>query len=242
MPDSLDGFMFLQPSIWNMAHLVTESKWNDQVLENPELSYEYSRSYTIIESLKRLQLLSNQHLSVHIVGADFVEGCTPYESSNVFQELICYLEQLGVCKCLNIVLVGPNIPLSLHESVIQYNGTTSMINIRLQHFCLVYDEYATHTGFIKPHVSFCFNAGIWGYDEWLPSINLMCNQLECPVVITSYNMYEAEDDQDALEQLHLSWLWEPQRNQFGSLVSRDSQSVPGRTLADNAYWQCVHCK
>ena len=57
-----------------------------------------------------------------------------------------------------------------------------------------------------PDILLAFNAGIWGYDDWLPTLRYILksdtsNLNRVPLVITSYNRLEAEDDEDVLLKL-----------------------------------------
>lgn len=63
----------------------------------------------------------------------------------------------------------------------------------------------------SPNVVYLFNAGLWGYDDWTPTLEhvLVCpTELSHPdwsllaaVVVTSYCAEEAEDDMDTLERV-----------------------------------------
>ena len=59
--------------------------------------------------------------------------------------------------------------------------------------------------------------------------------------VTSYNEFEAEDDEDSLRDAvsGVSFRWRAERNPYGSLQSRLSGAClddPGRTCSDNARW------
>ncbi|CAN0239689.1 unnamed protein product [Discosporangium mesarthrocarpum] len=103
-----------------------------------------------------------------------------------------------------------------------------------------------------PHVVFCFNAGLWGYDDWDPTIEslLLTPTGELAVVVTSYCSEEAEDDADMIQRAAdrillggessggggsggaaaagegtgagVRWLWGPECNPHRSLVERES--------------------
>eukprot|EP00297_Palpitomonas_bilix_P025616 CAMPEP_0113887420 /NCGR_PEP_ID=MMETSP0780_2-20120614/12204_1 /TAXON_ID=652834 /ORGANISM="Palpitomonas bilix" /LENGTH=226 /DNA_ID=CAMNT_0000875951 /DNA_START=67 /DNA_END=744 /DNA_ORIENTATION=+ /assembly_acc=CAM_ASM_000599 len=47
----------------------------------------------------------------------------------------------------------------------------------------------------------CFNAGMWGYESWEESVAAMA-ELNNTIVVTSYNLYESEEDFDCVEK----WL------------------------------------
>ena len=48
-----------------------------------------------------------------------------------------------------------------------------------------------------PHLAFCANAGVWGYERWCSTIAEL-HEHGAAVVFTSYNADEAEDDVEAL--------------------------------------------
>lgn len=84
-----------------------------------------------------------------------------------------------------------------------------------------------------------FDAGIWGYDSWIPTIRLVCATLKIPLVVTSYNALEAEDDADILRDIEgTKVLWESVPNPHGSLVEWRSVYA-GEVQSDNAMWHCL---
>lgn len=95
-----------------------------------------------------------------------------------------------------------------------------------------YDAGLYHEGcgiFVAPNAMFLFNAGLWGYDDWLPTLEHifgcgadysadvgsrvdtsgpsgqatrpMKNTLLAGIVVTSYCAEEAEDDMDTVERV-----------------------------------------
>ena len=87
-----------------------------------------------------------------------------------------------------------------------------------------------------------FNAGIWGYDTWKPTIRKVCHEMRLPLLITSYNKLESEDDYDFLCDMKvLTFPWgPPSLNPFGSLLEWNSV-YNGETQSDNRYWVlCCH--
>ena len=47
-----------------------------------------------------------------------------------------------------------------------------------------------------------FNAGIWGYDSWLPTLRYVMSNLHyVPFIFTSYNKLEADDSIDTINSL-----------------------------------------
>lgn len=61
--------------------------------------------------------------------------------------------------------------------------------------------------------------------------------MRVPLVVTSYNMHEAFEDEDTISEWGVdkdSWCWSPELNPFRSLEKRR-----GHSTCDNCYWQCV---
>eukprot|EP00752_Nemacystus_decipiens_P002478 g2331.t1 len=112
--------------------------------------------------------------------------------------------------------------------------------------------------FPTPNALFLFNAGLWGYDDWEPTLERV---LGCgdrgddayrppPVVVTSYCPEEASDDMETIQRVdggckclegdRLEWLWKPEVNPYRSLVPRQTRcGVEGRGLFENHSWQAV---
>lgn len=94
---------------------------------------------------------------------------------------------------------------------------------------------------MRPQLIVSFNAGIWGYDDWIPAIKTILENGQCPWLITSYNKNEAEDDEDVLNTTfpNLYWYWKPQKNPMGAKVPRQTRNDVGSTLWENDCWMCV---
>jgi hypothetical protein len=102
----------------------------------------------------------------------------------------------------------------------------------------------SHLAFQTPDLSVCFQAGVWGYTDWIPTITDLVSLAPC--VITSYNANEADDDWGTLEELldisAVRWLWEPEVNHFRSLDVRQTKGTSASVstlLAENSFWQCI---
>jgi len=53
-----------------------------------------------------------------------------------------------------------------------------------------------------PNMAIAFNAGIWGYDLWKPTLNALCRiHTPIPFVVTSYTTEEAEDDAEVIAEV-----------------------------------------
>lgn len=115
--------------------------------------------------------------------------------------------------------------------------------------------------FPAPDTLFLFNAGLWGYDDWEPTLEhvLGCGKEDAnrpSVVVTSYCPEEASDDMETILRVvsadnnsleeetavvgGLEWLWRPEVNPHRSLVPRQTQcGVEGRVLFENQSWQAL---
>ncbi|CAM9825723.1 unnamed protein product [Choristocarpus tenellus] len=241
------------------------------------MSMPSTRSATVLGSLRKIYGKDGipRSLRLHIIGADYREGNTILETQTVFQDLFSRLGEDNVSE-VEMLFVGPNVAAGLHGvwhtfphsewrsgdqgmgkscgSPDTYSPTVTIhFQVGLYHFL---PELPT------PHVVFCFNAGLWGYDDWVPTIEkLLISSNECMyIVITSYCAEEAEDDMDMIErvvkQMNLraegrdrdergslcaQWLWEPECNPHRSLVQRQSACAEkGRILFENHSWQAFH--
>ncbi|EQC36844.1 hypothetical protein SDRG_05674 [Saprolegnia diclina VS20] len=243
------------------------SRWAAPVLKETapieELSYAHSRSMTILKALERAKLLSTpgvQHkkhkttvaptkkkLVLHIVGADQREGTSVPATLKVFEVLLAAFGSAGQpdhgYEELVLVLIGPNVEQRLHGT-----ASTSAIPGSDKSVCVVYaselwSEHLAGPMYLSPSAIFCFNAGVWGYDEWLPTFALMMTEEpKTPIVITSYNALEAIDDADCLDDLEMAfvWRWRHEVNAFWCLTQRATQhTLPDRVLNENQSWQCI---
>mmetsp|Transcript_20341 Transcript_20341/g.30787 ORF Transcript_20341/g.30787 Transcript_20341/m.30787 type:complete len:261 (+) Transcript_20341:271-1053(+) len=114
--------------------------------------------------------------------------------------------------------------------------------------------------FGMPNLIVCFNAGVWGYDTWKPTLKYAAMCMKCPTVVTSYTQLEAEDDEDCiaeyLEEFNeeyrtsqlqplliidgiVEWKWRAEKNAFyGAKRMSRSREALGKVYQENAYWQC----
>ena len=112
-----------------------------------------------------------------------------------------------------------------------------------------------------PAAVFAFNAGMWGFEEWQPTVqhivkvsandfcewgaplkiedsrDLPSQVMQVPFVVTSYNMHEAFEDEDTLVEWGVApktWCWSAELNPFRCLEKRR-----GNATCNNCYWQCI---
>ncbi|OWZ17262.1 hypothetical protein PHMEG_0008821 [Phytophthora megakarya] len=209
-----------------------------------------TRAATLIEFLNRLKQAHSddicpnaKSLTIHLLGADHREGNTGTETFEVFRRLTKYVAETNVTS-LKLVLVGPNLARKLHltsflQSYSEVDGVLCQVDI--SYFVGGFEAYfEDKTLYCKPDLVVCFNAGIWGYDEWLPAIRLVLDEVQVPLLVTSYNEQEAGDDEDVLDELAPSkWLWRPEKNSYGATTPRATNNEDGSILKENDYWMCL---
>lgn len=219
-----------------------------------------SRSLTLIACLERLRAQRPSSpapaaLTVLVLGADHREGSTPLETSAVFAVFLRWLAARSVANSasgnatLQLALVGPNVARQLHETHTEQHWTadglaadaTCALCVQLSYFVGSFEAFASaRAPFAAPDLVVCFNAGVWGYDEWLPSLQQLLHAVRAPVLVTSYNALEAQDDEDALEALAPPhWFWRAEKNPHGSHTLRTTHNDLGRELRENDHWMCV---
>lgn len=217
----------------------------------PSTSGRLSRSYTIAAALCRLGKIPSgtcQSLEVHILGADRTEGCDAASTAAHFAPLCQWLHNRGVTR-LHLLLNGPHLPAHLHgtqHSDVNGADDGDAASLIISYDTSLYHERGPVSTSAPLAAVFCFNAGVWGYDSWMPS--LAAAAAAAPVVVTSYNGHEAADDLDTLEDAveeslagcRFSWHWRPEKNPFASQLTRPHCTVANRTLADNSHWQCFY--
>ena len=93
-----------------------------------------------------------------------------------------------------------------------------------------------------------FNAGIWGYDSWKPTLQYLrvaheTTKKKIPLVVTAYTLWEAQEDYKVLQETFaqsFSLAWKPQLNPFGSHMTRPTSTAPPQqteAYRENAAWQ-----
>ena len=221
-----------------------------------------SRSATISEALVRClpHLLlprgleggkksASRRLVIHVVGSDHVECQTEETVRAAVGPLVRWIE--SACSSnvsgIDIYLLGPNVPIAAErrglvdlsspstDSGLQ-SATARCIN------CVYHDYLCSEEGG-TPDLAIAFNAGCWGYDEWRPTLEVMCSHDSAiPFIITAYTVQEAEDDAEVVTEVAANaracCLWSAEINPFGSRKKRETASAAhGREYRENGAWQ-----
>jgi len=210
-----------------------------------------SRINTIIGGITRISALPlPQEYVIHIVGAEENECYSLNEEmlAMKYSRLFDYFAQNNVNK-LHIEFIGPNI---IAENSRQIVLKHKSMNIQLDAHVQLYHEYNKHDGAQnKPNLVVLFNAGVWGYADWLPTLAVF-DQLRSDsyVLITSYTMEEADDDDDTIVEYFnthktsksIEFLWKPELNCHHTSLEyvRGHGLDLNRKYIDNMYWYCFH--
>ena len=175
---------------------------------------ETSRALTIHAALARYDLLKEwvsgtTCLTIHLLGADLREGCCYAETAACFAPL-CALLVGTRWSMVNLVLCGPNC--ISREPPSEGRPVAQGPILRVAYTSLMYEEWRqSDSSAPRPHMAFAFQAGLWGYDSWRPSIERVVR--ETTLVITCYNRFEADDDEDVLASWGTPvWEWSPESN------------------------------
>ncbi|ETL94490.1 hypothetical protein F442_07850 [Phytophthora nicotianae P10297] len=210
-----------------------------------------TRSATLIAWLKRLEdehkssatFSTKKLLTIHLLGADHREGNSGAETFEVFRNFTRHVAYATHVTSLKLVLVGPNLARKLHltEFSQEYSEAYKTCSVDISYFVGGFEAYfEDKTLYCEPDLAVCFNAGIWGYDEWLPAITLVLNEVRVPLLVTSYNEHEAGDDEDVLDELMpFIWLWRAEKNPCGAITPRATNNEDGSVLKENDYWMCL---
>lgn len=191
-------------------------------------------------------------LTVHLVGADHREGNSFDETFAFFRGFCARVARDGRFTQLRLALIGPNVARALHGTsharVLQLDddeskdGVQGELRCQVQYFVGSFNAYhGDADAYWAPDLAVCFNAGIWGYDEWRPTLRLLLLELRAPLLVTSYNENEAGDDEDVLAELAPAarWFWRAEKNPCGSAAHRATRNTIGSVLRENDFWMCL---
>lgn len=195
----------------------------------------------------------------------------------MFAELFQLLGRDERVRELDLLLCGPNVAFRLHDTLHSFSwshhtpaeheqdqsSTSSSpppagtLTATLRYNSGLYHDVSEL--FPTPNAMFLFNAGLWGYDDWEPTLQRVfgCRGDDGdrpPVIITSYCPEEASHDMETIQRVvfegeegckclkggGLEWLWKPEVNPHRSLEPRQTKcGVEGRILFENQSWQAL---
>eukprot|EP00980_Cylindrotheca_fusiformis_P028047 scaffold22577_cov122-Cylindrotheca_fusiformis.AAC.26 len=210
-----------------------------------------TRSASIAEALLRLhhyKLLDSTRndIAIDVVGVDHVECESIERVQKVFRPIVRWI---GTWKAVNFHrlhfrLIGRDLSSAVSGKCINLltpDFTTNIVKAEATcHSEICYHDWKQHHQ-EWPAMMIAFNAGIWGYKEWIPTILFLASQeRSVPMVITAYTLEEAEEDMEVIRETvpgnGASVLWDPETNPFGSKIIRETTSS-SREYRENSSWQ-----
>jgi hypothetical protein len=202
-------------------------------------------------------------ICIHFLGCDVIgEGSTAKETYRIFRPLLSGLSEAFNNYNVEVTLLLNGINFNMEEKYVNImkedigEEKTGVENVTLVYCPGMYHE-STLAQSYPPDILLAFNAGLWGYDDWVPTLNYILldstSQLNAiPLIITSYNKLEAEDDEDVLLRIlkcdtgeedekvsnYDFCLWGAEKNLHPDEHSRRPSTHEGEFLTDNSYWMC----
>eukprot|EP00753_Platysulcus_tardus_P009348 PLAT2005.1.p1 GENE.PLAT2005.1~~PLAT2005.1.p1 ORF type:complete len:329 (+),score=72.99 PLAT2005.1:73-987(+) len=200
-----------------------------------------SRWMTLAAGLKRLKLLEGdrKELRLILLGAESADGGNT--AAALLASLTPLLHAIASCsvRVCRLFAVGPRLPARLKELTAECTVLRMGASLQLMRGCLHELSEDEIEQMRAADLAVAYNAGIWGYDSWPPSIALLLQRMRVPLLWTSYNEAEADDDVDTVKEAvpDAVWLWEMEENSWSSPVSRRCEAYEG-SLTENAFSSC----
>jgi hypothetical protein len=231
-----------------------------------------SRSATIAEALVRLEEQEESRMAatstststkntlvIDVVGVDHVECKSVERIQTTFRPLVRWIggswKKRSGCEYSEVLLrlIGRDLIGDAEQQQQQpVNLLTPQTPTKLKtalatcHSGVYHEWLAQNDSQKSPDLIIAFNAGIWGYQEWEPTIDYLNHRdTATPVVITAYTLEECQEDWEVVQKTVTGGsssstgakvLWEPEMNPFGSKVIRETKSSPSDNF-ENASWQ-----
>ncbi|KAL3787381.1 hypothetical protein ACHAW5_008427 [Stephanodiscus triporus] len=234
--------------------------------------------------------LYSKTLTIHILGADSVECASAESVRKSVGPFVRWMDaalhsgalrdskvnetttrpELIEIDSLLIEFSGPNIPSVMVGDLLDLLSHSNAPSVRLTSAKAIFHQRQYHevrcclgeNDTPSVDIAVAFNAGIWGYESWKPTISSMIDTSSSDkgtssrigktiFVITAYTMEECEDDADVVtnvvEEILASkknnagliarQLW-IEANRFSSRCERITASAPpGRKYFENGAWQ-----
>jgi hypothetical protein len=217
-----------------------------------------SRINTIINAIDRSNALISgsylQEITIHILGAEVIEGSTakPDELFLLYDNLFLHLITRGYIK-FQLLMIGPNLGFqSSFEPIINrtVDEKLSVTIIRVNQLYHEYFDINKDSATLYPDLIVAFNAGLWGYPTWKLTFAQLSEMVQrtCQpllLLVTSYSALEAEDDYEAVldmlscQPTNFVWLWEDEANPYVGIEAPRVTGKDGSEYFDNHSWMCI---
>eukprot|EP00566_Odontella_aurita_P010352 CAMPEP_0113544188 /NCGR_PEP_ID=MMETSP0015_2-20120614/10573_1 /TAXON_ID=2838 /ORGANISM="Odontella" /LENGTH=428 /DNA_ID=CAMNT_0000444427 /DNA_START=2961 /DNA_END=4247 /DNA_ORIENTATION=- /assembly_acc=CAM_ASM_000160 len=169
-------------------------------------------------------------LTIHVLGCDHVECASAESMRSAFGPFVRWMGAVVSPRRppreILLELVGPNVgegaerrgAVNLLPSGVGGGGSggggagAGLRKAEVTCRNATYHEYLSSSGSssaaaaaLAPDLIVAYNAGIWGYDSWVPTLEYLCRHLKqsTPAVITGYTLQEVEDDAEVVEEVLL---------------------------------------
>jgi hypothetical protein len=223
-------------------------------------SSDESQARSVVSALERLYFdgAYSDGVNIHILGADEVELPSLKESdiSNKWFQLFDHVQSHGGTS-LTMLFLGPN--MRKFQDNAQIGLSHQGLSVKIEAMSGCYHECMASSSFKAPLLAVAYNAGLWGYDSWLPTLTAIFtkwqqNRAHNYLLITSYTHAESEDDYDTMQTAFdaiggtssqqqrsvLQWHWDCEHNPHHSTEDLNRKGSPdGSAYKENQYWQCV---
>lgn len=244
----------LAPKVHPIIPQMPLTAFRKRTVKAKQATANLSRAATIADALDRISCLQGQDiLTIHVIGADHVECGSEDTLRTFFGPLVRWIGAVEsqAPKSIQIHLIGPNLagsaiaPVDLMPSSKLKKSSPLGSAWATCHGSAYHHWATTSTSWTIPALLIAFNAGIWGYSDWRPTLEALCRGTwEAPLVVTSYTVQEAEDDADVMSDIIAdcgkgnSCLWPVEPNPYSSRMTRETATaIEGREYRENAAWQ-----
>ena len=214
-----------------------------------------SKIKTLVDFIDRtsINIIKPRVTTIHFVGADEEELPTLNEKilSIMYERIIAKCNNVFEIDRLNLVFIGPNMNKEFDKKSVDFKVKISNIEIdvNISAYSTFYHDHFDHVSneliIAKPEIIVLYNAGIWGYDSWLLTLNVFRYLKGTAVLLTSYTIEEGEDDEDTIEKFYndigvdpkiYRWEWSAVENPNKSSQKLDRKTMKEREYYENFSW------
>ena len=200
------------------------------------------------------KVINSRLITIHFIGADEEELPTlnEYILNIMYERIVTKCSMDFGIERLNLVFIGPNMNKEFHNNRVDLKFKISNIevDVNISAYSTFYHDHFDHDSkeltLHKPDIIVLYNAGIWGYDSWLLTLNVF-RYLKgtTAILLTSYTIEEGEDDEDTIEKYYndgnpvnflYHWGWSAVENPNKSSQKLDRKTMKAREYYDNFSW------
>ncbi|CAK9813810.1 hypothetical protein ANTQUA_LOCUS7775 [Anthophora quadrimaculata] len=191
----------------NMKHFIdhyTKLQKNVQISMDEEaiINSEYlTRPLTFLYAIQKLEyILKDDSIIVHIVAANMID----IDGIELWEILLHWIPSVITVK---MILIGPELSSGSLTMNLCKHCQSNNKKFSIQTYNMLYEDYSREISYVKPNFIIGYNAGIHecediesNNDTWRQSLRTVAEQ-NCPFVLTSYTLAEAEKEQIRLNEI-----------------------------------------